>query len=101
MQYPALWFVVLTLAVVLVIAVLSKRRRSKWGFVDVVKNPRYWDDSNKMRQEVAEAVEAARSWDEAKIISVTKHFIFDVPTTQDAWVKLRFCTASATGHTRP
>jgi hypothetical protein len=63
----------------------GKEKVPKMGFKEIVKNPDYWDEVARARQEANEAAEAARGWSDDQVAAVTRHILFEVPTSREAW----------------
>lgn len=69
--------------------VVEHRRRHAWGFRDVVKNPDFWRGVRQSRMELDAAIEASRSWDDAHVAELTRWFILEATSRQDAWGEYR------------
>lgn len=96
----AFWLLLAAVALAVAFFVARNRGRSSWGFKDVVKNPGYWDGVNQARAEVDSAIEAAKKWDEGKVASFTRQFVFETTSSRDAWKQARILQELG-GRTRP
>ena len=88
LQSGIFWLILLAAAVVIVV-VIRKRSSSGWGFKDVVKNPRYWQQAAEAQEQMDAAVREAHGWTDEKVASMTKHYLFEVTSTSDAWAEAR------------
>jgi hypothetical protein len=89
LQSYILWFVLAGIAIVVVIVMVKKRESSNWGFKDVVKNPEYWEGVSQLQDQVDAAAQAAKRWDDEKVASVTREFVFKATSSHDAWEQAR------------
>jgi HEAT repeat protein len=89
LQPAVLWLVAIAVAIAVAFIVAKNRNRSGWGFKDVLKNPEYWDGMSQAQAGVGSAVEAAKCWDDDKVASLTKQFIFEAVSSRDAWEQAR------------
>jgi hypothetical protein len=88
-QSPLILIIVVGLVIIIAVALVRNREDSEWGFKDVVKNPAYWDSSSQAQQEADEATAAAKTWSADEVASATRHFIFEVSSSREAWVEAR------------
>ncbi|WLD11288.1 DMP19 family protein [Planctellipticum variicoloris] len=87
---PLFW--VVTIAVVLGIAVYiviqAKRVRPRLrDFFDLVRNPELWDEFEASSRQTAQMVAKAQTWDDETVEGAVCHFLFDVPSSRDAWTE--------------
>ncbi len=61
------------------------RRRSEWGFKDIVKDPGYLDRATRAQEKVDAAAQAAKNWNDEKVASLTRHFVLEAPSSREAW----------------
>jgi hypothetical protein len=88
-QSPVILIIAVGLVIIIAVALVRSREDSEWGLKDVVKKPAYWDSSIQAQQEANEATAAAKTWSADKVASATRHFIFEVPSSREAWVEAR------------
>ena len=99
-QSPVFWLMLVAAAIAVVVIVSKKRNADGWGFKDVVKNPEYWRGAEETRAEMDSAVEASKKWDDSKVASLTKEFVLEATSSQDAWDQARILRELA-GRTHP
>jgi HEAT repeat protein len=83
-----LWVMVLGVAVGLGTLIL-RRKSPEWGFKELVKNPRYWKELFRTQDEADAAAQAAHAWSDEKVLAATKHFLFEIKSSRDAWAEGR------------
>ena len=88
-QSPAVWWIPALVGVVVVLVMARRRSRSKWGFKDVVRNPRRWDSLERSPADLQAAIESSRQWTGDQITSFTRHFILECGPGKEAWLLAR------------
>ncbi len=63
------------------------RRKTRWGFKEVVKDPSYWKAVARDREEVNEAIRRAADWDDAQVAALVERFLFKVRTANEGWAE--------------
>jgi HEAT repeat protein len=84
LQSPVLWLILVALAIAIAFIVAKSRNRLDSGFKNVVKNPQYWEGIRRAQEEVESAVNAAKSWDEGRIVSFVREFVLEATSSWDA-----------------
>ncbi|RYD60316.1 MAG: HEAT repeat domain-containing protein, partial [Verrucomicrobiaceae bacterium] len=67
----------------------SRTPQQAWGFKDVVKDPSYWDQSVHALHKAEQAVQAAKSWNDATVDRAVTAYLFEINRSQDAWIEQR------------
>lgn len=74
-------------ALTAVFAVWWWRRRPSgpWGFREVLKHPEYWDDAAEHLEQTQREIAGAADWSDEQIAEAVEAYLFDAPSSQDAW----------------
>src|SRR4051812_31608008 len=65
------------------------RKNRNWGFQDLVRNPKLWDQLGVPEDEMEQALAAARRWSDAEVDAAVHKFVFKVANSDDAWAEKR------------
>jgi HEAT repeat protein len=83
----SLWGVAIAIAVAIVIFVVKYRSPTRWGFREVVKNPRFWRHWSRERDDISRQVEEAKTWSDDEVAAFTRAFILNAPSKREAWTE--------------
>src|SRR5678816_1513154 len=62
-----------------------RARRRSWGFKDLVKNPRLWNEMAGGQEQIDDVVEASKRWSDEQIAKALEKYVFKSKTKRGAW----------------
>jgi hypothetical protein len=62
-----------------------RRQSGPWGFREVLKHPGYWDDAAEHLEQTQREIAAAADWGDEQVAEAVEAYLFDAPSSQDAW----------------